>query len=51
MDKTRVIFNDTHDSNWTWDPVAEQFYWHRFFDHQPDLNFDNPEGAARRCST
>ncbi|WP_116086601.1 maltose alpha-D-glucosyltransferase [Tropicimonas sp. IMCC34011] len=42
MDKTRVIFNDTHDSNWTWDPVAEQFYWHRFFDHQPDLNFDNP---------
>ncbi|SHI65977.1 maltose alpha-D-glucosyltransferase [Wenxinia saemankumensis] len=43
MDKTRVIFNDTHDSNWSWDPVAEQFYWHRFFDHQPDLNFDNPE--------
>ena len=43
MDKTRVIFNDTHDSNWSWDPIAEQFYWHRFFDHQPDLNFDNPE--------
>lgn len=43
MDRTRVIFNDTHDSNWSWDPVAEQFYWHRFFDHQPDLNFDNPE--------
>ncbi|EAR52541.1 Putative trehalose synthase [Oceanicola granulosus HTCC2516] len=43
MDKTRVIFNDTHDSNWSWDPVAEQFYWHRFFDHQPDLNFDNPK--------
>ena len=42
MDKTRVIFNDTHDSNWSWDKVAEQFYWHRFFDHQPDLNFDNP---------
>ncbi|XDA98982.1 maltose alpha-D-glucosyltransferase [Sulfitobacter sp. LCG007] len=42
MDKTRVIFNDTHDSNWSWDPVAEQFFWHRFFDHQPDLNFDNP---------
>ena len=42
MDKTRVIFNDTHDSNWSWDPVAQQFYWHRFFDHQPDLNFDNP---------
>ncbi|MEM7710068.1 MAG: maltose alpha-D-glucosyltransferase, partial [Pseudomonadota bacterium] len=47
MDKTRVIFNDTHDSNWTWDPVAEQFYWHRFFDHQPDLNFDNPEVLAK----
>ena len=46
MDKTRVIFNDTHDSNWTWDPVAEQFFWHRFFDHQPDLNFDNPEVLA-----
>ncbi|WP_240758211.1 maltose alpha-D-glucosyltransferase [Palleronia sediminis] len=46
MDKTRVIFNDTHDSNWSWDPVAEQFYWHRFFDHQPDLNFDNPEVLA-----
>ena len=43
MDRTRVIFNDTHDSNWSWDPYAEQFYWHRFFDHQPDLNFDNPE--------
>jgi len=43
MDKTRVIFNDTHDSNWSWDPIAEQFYWHRFFDHQPDLNFDNPD--------
>jgi maltose alpha-D-glucosyltransferase/alpha-amylase len=39
----RVIFVDTHDSNWTWDPVAGAFYWHRFFDHQPDLNFDNPE--------
>ncbi|MFO7855466.1 MAG: maltose alpha-D-glucosyltransferase [Paracoccaceae bacterium] len=47
MDKTRVIFNDTHDSNWSWDPVAEQFYWHRFFDHQPDLNFDNPEVLER----
>ncbi len=43
MDETRVIFNDTHDSNWSWDPIAEQFYWHRFFDHQPDLNFDNPK--------
>jgi maltose alpha-D-glucosyltransferase/alpha-amylase len=47
MDLTRVIFNDTHDSNWTWDPVAQQFYWHRFFDHQPDLNFDNPAVLAK----
>jgi len=40
---TRIIFTDTEKSNWTWDPVAQQFYWHRFFSHQPDLNFDNPE--------
>ena len=40
-DDARVIFVDTHDSNWTWDPVAGAYYWHRFFDHQPDLNFDN----------
>ena len=40
---TRIIFTDTETSNWTWDPVAEQFFWHRFFSHQPDLNFDNPE--------
>ena len=39
----RVIFVDTHTSNWTWDEVAGQYYWHRFFDHQPDLNYDNPE--------
>jgi maltose alpha-D-glucosyltransferase/alpha-amylase len=39
---TRIIFTDTELSNWTWDPVAQQFYWHRFFSHQPDLNFDNP---------
>jgi len=39
---TRVIFNDTEKSNWTWDPQAEAYYWHRFFSHQPDLNFDNP---------
>jgi len=38
----RVIFVDTEKSNWTWDPVREQFYWHRFFSHQPDLNYDNP---------
>jgi len=40
---TRIIFTDTETSNWTWDPVAQQFYWHRFFSHQPDLNFDHPE--------
>jgi len=39
---TRIIFTDTEKSNWTWDPEAGQFYWHRFFAHQPDLNFDNP---------
>src|SRR5262244_766487 len=39
----RIIFTDTERSNWTWDPVAKQYYWHRFFSHQPDLNFDNPE--------
>jgi maltose alpha-D-glucosyltransferase/alpha-amylase len=37
----RIIFSDTERSNWTWDPVAGQYYWHRFFHHQPDLNFDN----------
>ena len=35
-------FPDTETSNWTWDPVAQAYYWHRFFAHQPDLNFDNP---------
>ena len=39
---TRIIFTDTETSNWAWDPVAKQYYWHRFFSHQPDLNFDNP---------
>jgi len=39
---TRIIFIDTERSNWTWDPEAGQFFWHRFFSHQPDLNFDNP---------
>jgi maltose alpha-D-glucosyltransferase / alpha-amylase len=39
----RVIFVDTESSNWTWDPEAQAFYWHRFFSHQPDLNYDNPE--------
>ena len=38
----RIIFIDTELSNWTWDPVSKSYYWHRFFSHQPDLNFDNP---------
>lgn len=38
----RIIFQDFEASNWTWDPVARQYYWHRFFFHQPDLNYDNP---------
>ncbi len=41
-DGVRIIFTDTEKSNWTWDDVAQQYYWHRFFSHQPDLNFDNP---------
>jgi maltose alpha-D-glucosyltransferase / alpha-amylase len=40
---TRIIFTDTEVSNWTWDPQAKAYYWHRFFSHQPDLNFDNPQ--------
>src|SRR5205085_7837668 len=39
---TRIIFLDTEKSNWSWDPVARAYYWHRFYAHQPDLNFDNP---------
>ena len=39
----RIIFTDTEKSNWTWDPLAKAYYWHRFFSHQPDLNFDNPQ--------
>ncbi len=42
FDGVRIIFTDTEKSNWTWDEVAQQYYWHRFFSHQPDLNFDNP---------
>ncbi len=38
----RIIFQDFEASNWTWDPVAQQYYWHRFFHHQPDLNYDSP---------
>jgi maltose alpha-D-glucosyltransferase / alpha-amylase len=43
----RVIFKDFEPSNWTWDPVAKAYYWHRFYTHQPDLNFDSP--AVRRA--
>jgi maltose alpha-D-glucosyltransferase/alpha-amylase len=43
----RIIFKDFESSNWTWDPVARAYYWHRFYSHQPDLNFDNP--AVRRA--
>jgi maltose alpha-D-glucosyltransferase/alpha-amylase len=39
----RIIFSDTEKSNWTWDPVRKKYYFHRFFSHQPDLNYDNPE--------
>jgi maltose alpha-D-glucosyltransferase / alpha-amylase len=39
---TRIIFRDTETSNWAWDAVAQAYYWHRFFSHQPDLNFDHP---------
>ena len=41
--EARIIFKDFETSNWTWDPVAKAFYWHRFYSHQPDLNFDNPK--------
>ncbi len=41
--EARIIFQDFETSNWTWDPVAGAYYWHRFYSHQPDLNFDNPE--------
>ena len=40
--ETRIIFKDFESSNWSWDPVAGAYYWHRFYSHQPDLNFDNP---------
>src|SRR5947208_12479657 len=45
--EARVIFKDFESSNWAWDPVAQQYYWHRFYSHQPDLNFANP--AVRRA--
>jgi trehalose synthase len=40
--EARIIFQDFETSNWTWDPVAKAYYWHRFYSHQPDLNYDNP---------
>ena len=42
-EQTRIIFIDSEKSNWTWDETANAFYWHRFYHHQPDLNFDNPQ--------
>jgi maltose alpha-D-glucosyltransferase/alpha-amylase len=47
----RIIFKDTETSNWSWDPVAGAYYWHRFFSHQPDLNFDNPRVREAIFST
>ena len=44
--EARIIFKDFETSNWTWDPLAKAYYWHRFYSHQPDLNFDNPEVRA-----
>ena len=45
--EARIIFKDFETSNWAWDPVARSYYWHRFYSHQPDLNFDNP--AVKRA--
>ncbi|BDV43787.1 alpha-amylase [Geotalea uraniireducens] len=44
--EARIIFQDFEASNWTWDPVAKSYYWHRFYSHQPDLNYDNPRVRA-----
>ncbi|HEX5471495.1 MAG TPA: maltose alpha-D-glucosyltransferase [Lacipirellulaceae bacterium] len=44
--EARIIFQDFESSNWSWDPVAGAYFWHRFYSHQPDLNFDNPEVRA-----
>jgi len=41
--EARIIFKDTESSNWSWDPVAQAYYWHRFYSHQPDLNYDSPQ--------
>ena len=48
----RIIFKDFETSNWSWDPVVKAYYWHRFYSHQPDLNFDNPvvhEAVEKVC--
>src|ERR671918_140023 len=42
----RIIFKDFEPSNWSWDPLAGAYYWHRFYSHQPDLNYDNPAVRA-----
>ncbi len=42
-EEARIIFQDFETSNWSWDPTAKAYYWHRFYSHQPDLNFDNPD--------
>ena len=44
--EARIIFQDFETSNWAWDPVAQAYYWHRFYSHQPDLNYDNPAMRA-----
>jgi maltose alpha-D-glucosyltransferase/alpha-amylase len=48
--EARIIFKDFEGSNWTWDPVAKAYYWHRFYSHQPDLNYDNPEVRSTMLS-
>lgn len=48
---TRIIFTDSEKSNWTWDPLAGAYYWHRFFHHQPDLNYDNPAVLEEMIAT
>jgi len=50
--EARIIFKDFETSNWSWDPVGKAYYWHRFYSHQPDLNFDNPASTqlSRRFS-
>lgn len=49
FNNVRIIFKDFEASNWTWDPEVKAYYWHRFYSHQPDLNFDNPEVGKALC--